>query len=248
MKIFGTCLGLTVFGIILGFAQENFDPLGQEADRELPKIVRVQVEFIEVPHETMTELLQAPRTSANDTPLRAKLQDLVKEGKAKIIETQMATARSGQKATTESINELIYPVEYDQRQIQHIAPENEKPQSEPPVEAMPTPVAFETRSIGSTLEIEPTIGEDQKIIDLRLLPTLVYHTGNEIWHEETKGKDTHRIQMPNFYKIQVDTSMTLITGQPFLMAAVSPKDDKGASDFTKKVLIFARADVVTVGR
>lgn len=248
MKTIGTCLGLTLFGMILGFAQDNFDPLGEEADRELPKIIRVHVEYIEMPHETMTELLQAPRTSANDTPLRAKLQDLVKEGKAKIIETQMATARSGQKATTESIHELIYPVEYDQRQIQHVAPENNQAQASPPIVGPPTPISYETRNTGSTLEIEPTIGEDPKLIDLRLLPTLVYHTGNEIWYEETKGKDTHRIQMPNFYKIQVDTSVTLITGQPFLMAAISPKDVKGAVDFTKKVLIFVRADVVTVGR
>jgi hypothetical protein len=249
MTIFRTCLAVALLGMTLGFAQEEgFDPLGEQAESLLPKMVRVQVEFIEVPHETMTELLAEPRKTANDTPLRAKLQELVKEGKAKMIETQMVTARSGQKAMTESVQEMIYPCEYDRSQVQHVAPENEQPQPPPPVASAPTPVAWETRNLGSTLEIEPTIGENDKIIDLRLLPTLVYHSGNRVWHEETKDKDTYKIQMPDFYKIQFDTSTTLITGQPFLISAVSPKNEKGDADFTKKVLIFVRADVLTVGR
>lgn len=246
MTIFKTCLGVALLGMTLGFAQEEgFDPLGEQAESLLPKMVRVQVEFIEVPHETMTELLAEPRKTANDTPLRAKLQDFVKEGKAKMIETQMVTARSGQKATTESINEFIYPTEYDSPEVTVPVPEDGKPQSPPPPR---TPVAWETRNLGSTLEIEPYIGENDKVIDLRLLPTLVYHTGDRVWHEETKGKDTYKIQMPDIYKIQFDTSATLITGQPFLISAVSPKNEKGETDFTKKVLIFVRADVLTVGR
>lgn len=241
---------MALLGATLGFAQEEgFDPLGEQAESFLPKIVRVQVEFIEVPHETMTELLAEPRKTANDTPLRAKLQELVKEGKAKMIETQMTTARSGQKATTESVHEMIYPIEYDApEQVVDNVPENDKPQPPPQKVGPPIPVAWETRNLGSTLEIEPTIGENDKIIDLRLLPTLVYHSGDRVWHEETKDKDTHKIVQPDFYKIQFDTSATLITGQPFLISAVSPKDEKGNADFTRKVLIFVRADVLTVGR
>ncbi len=245
MTIFKTCLGVTLLGAVLGFAQEEgFDPLGEQAESLLPKMVRIQVEYV----ETMTELLAEPRKAANDTPLRAKLQELVKEGKAKIIETQMVTARSGQRASTESVHEFIFPIEYDSPEITVHVPENDKPQPPTPAAGPPTPVAWETRNLGSTLEIEPNIGADNKVIDLRLHPTLLYHTGDKVWHEETKEKDTYRIQMPDFYKISFDTAVILITGQPFLMAAVSPKDEKGVADFTKKVLIFVRADVLTVGR
>lgn len=250
MTIFRTCLIVALLGMTLGVAQEeDFDPLGEQAESFLPKMVQVQVEFIEVPHETMTELLAEPRKTANDTPLRAKLQELVKGEKAKIIETQMITARSGQKATAESIHEYIYPIEYDApEQVVNNVPENDKPQPTTKEVGPPVPVAWETRNLGSTLEIEPTIGENNKVIDLRLLPTLVYHTGDRVWHEETKGKDTYKILQPDFYKIQFDTSATLITGQPFLISAVSPKNEKGEADFTRKVLIFVRADVLTVGR
>ena len=249
MTIFKTCLGVTLLGAVLGFAQEEgFDPLGEQAEADLPKMVRIQVEFIEVPHETMTELLAEPRKAADDTPLRAKLQELVKEEKAKIIETQMVTARSGQKATTESIHEFIYPIEYDPPGVPCDMPTGSDRPVPPPRTVPPIPVAWETRNLGSTLEIEPNIAVDGKLVDLRFLPMLVYHTGNKVWHEAVVGKDTHKIQMPDIYKIVADASVSLIAGQPFLMAAVSPKNEKGEADFTKKVLIFVRADVLTVGR
>jgi phosphatidate phosphatase PAH1 len=249
MIIFRTCIGVTLLGAVLGFAQEKADPQVKQAEGDLFKIVRVQVEYIEVPHETMTELLFEPRNSVDDTPLRAKLQELVKEGKAKMTETQMANARSGQSASTESVHEYIYPIEYEAPQlVMNNVPENDKPQVLPPVGKPPFPAAWETRNIGSTLEIRPTISENDKVIDLLLNPTLVYHTGNNVWHEETKGKDTYRVQMPNFYKVEVNTSVTLVAGQPFMMAAVSPKDEKGEADFTKKVLIFVRADILMVGK
>jgi hypothetical protein len=242
MKMLGTCIALTLIGLHPGFAQDEFDPLGELAEKELPKMIRVQVEFIEVPQEMMTALLSAPRKSANDTELRAELQKQLEAGKAKMLETQMVTARSGQKATSESIHEFIYPTEYSPPEL----PSPSTPLSPIRIPAIPT--AFETRNLGSTLEIEPTLDVSGSLIDLRLLPELTYHTGNNTWQEVTEGKDTYRVQMPNFYKISFNTSMALIPGQPFLASAASPKDDKGDADFTKKVLIFVQVDVLTVGR
>ena len=247
MNIFRTCIGVTLLGAVLGIAQdEGVNLLGEQAETVFPKMVRVQVEFIEVPHETMTELLAEPRKGTNDAPLRAKLQELVKEEKAKIIETQMVTARSGQKAASESVHEFIFPTEYNPPEIPisiGAGSPSPRPRTDPR-----TPVAWETHNLGSTLEIEPNIAADDKLIDLRVLPRLGYHTGNKVWHEETVGKNTLKIQMPDLYKIITETSMSMIAGQPYLMAAVSPKNEKGEADFTKKVLIFVRADVLTVSK
>ncbi|MCU0781398.1 MAG: hypothetical protein MUF04_09910, partial [Akkermansiaceae bacterium] len=84
----------------------EYDPLGEHLD--LPKMIRVQVEFIELSHDRFTELMFGPKTSANDTELRARLAELVKEGNATIVETMSCIAKSGQKATTEAIREFIY--------------------------------------------------------------------------------------------------------------------------------------------
>ena len=235
----------------------DYDPLG-EFDH-LPKQIRVQAEFIEVSHEQLTELLFAPKVPANDTELRKQLDQLVKDGKAGIVETLLCTARSGQKATTQSIEEFIYPTEYEPAQLPEDSrskdKDNEKdkdankPRTTLIADAVgPTPTAFETRNLGSTLEIEPTLSEDNKIIDLRFVPEIVYHVGNNIWAEWKGEHGNSPIQMPTFYTLRVNTSITLADGQPMLVAALSPKNKDGVPDFTRKLMVFVKADVITTGR
>jgi hypothetical protein len=230
----------------------EFDPLGEHDD--LPKQVRVQVEFINVPHESLTELLFGEKPPANDVEMRQRVAELIKEGKASVLETMVCTARSGQKATSESIQEFIYPTEYDSAELPEKVEVDGKAsggaslQGRRDLAVGPTPNAFDTRNIGSTLEIEPTIGVDSRIIDLRFLPEIVYHVGNEVWAEWKGQQGNAHVQMPKFYKLSLNTSLTLIAGQPVLAGALSPKDDEGKTDFTRKLMVFVRADVLTPGR
>lgn len=225
----------------------EYDPHSDYA--HLPKMIRVQVEFIEVSHPQYTELMATPRKTANDTDLRASLTTLAKEGKATVVETLVATAKSSQKATSESIEEIIYATEYE-------PPEpgcdggSTTPKSEPNPNTVngPAPSAWDTRNTGGTLEIEPVISDESNLIDIRLVPEIVYHVGNRVWME---WKDSHgkaNIEMPDFYTVRMNTSLTVVDGQPFLAAALSPKDDKGAPDPTRKLMVFVRADIVTVGK
>ena len=112
----------------------------------------------------------------------------------------------------------------------------------------PTPTSFETRNLGSTLEIEPTVGADGKIIDLRFSPNIVYHVGNETWAEWKGQYGDASIRMPTMYSLRLTTALTLLAGQPLLVAALSPKGEDGFPDFKRKLLIFIRCDVLTLGR
>jgi hypothetical protein len=230
----------------------EFDPLGEHDD--LPKQIRVQVEFIDVSHETLTELLFGEKVPANDTEMRKQLTALIKDGKASILETMLCTARSGQKATSEAIEEYIYPTEYEPAELPGEIKFDDKEDAEAAKKSRrdfatgPTPTAFETRNLGSTLEIEPTLGVDNKIIDLRFLPEIIYHVGNEVWAEWKGFHGNSPIQMPKFYKVSINTAVTLADGKPMLVGAVSPKDEKGFPDFTRKLMIFVKADVLTTGR
>lgn len=231
---------------------QDYDPLGENIN--LPKLVRVQVEWIDVSHEQFTELMFGPHSSANDGELRKQVAQLVKDGKANILETMLCTGRSGQKSTTESIEEFIYPTEYEPATMPEKIESKDKEEAEkskvtPRDYAVgPTPTAFETRNLGSTLEIEPTIGEDGKLIDLRFIPEMTYHVGNTTWAE---WKDSHgecNVQMPKFYIARINTQVTLVTGQYTMAAALSPKSKEGFPDFTRKLMIFVKAHVLTVGR
>ena len=228
----------------------RFDPLGENVD--LPRLVRVQVEFIEVPHTTLTRLLMEPRTGGNDTDLRKELTTLTEKGEATVVETMLLIARSGQKATVESIKEFIYPTEYEPAELPneiHVTQDGEK--TTPDVRDLatgPTPTAFETRNLGSTLEIEPTIDEEGTIIDLRLAPEIVYHVGNETWAEWKGRHGDASVRMPTMFAVRFSTAVTVINGQTLFIAAHSPKGPDGFPDFTRKLMAFVRCDVLTVGR
>lgn len=233
-------------------AQEtSFDPLGTEAESSLPRQVRTQVEYIEMSLEQMTDLLADPDASTSDAMLRKKIAELIEAGKAEIIETQMVIARSGEKATSESIREYIYPTEYEPPELPStvkIEKGAEDTISKKDLATPPTPTAFEARNVGSILEVEPTISEDSRYIDLRLAPEIVYHVENHKW---ATWKDKHGetdIKMPIFYSLRVTTALVMANKQPVLVAALSPKNDQGVTDLSRKILIFAKCDVIFAGR
>lgn len=253
-------VGVTLLTCWMGLAavshaqtgEPGFDPLGEYND--LPKQIRVQVEFVELAHEQLTELMLGKEHPANEAALREQVAKLVKDGKATILETMMCLARTGQRATTESIEEFIYPTEYEPAE----APGTVEIKGDAEGEAAkkirrdsaigPTPTAFETRNLGATLEIEPTLSSDGKIIDLRFVPEIVYHVGNQVWAEWKGEHGNSPIQMPTMYSLRLNTSVTLIDGRPMLVAALSPKGADGFPDFKRKLMVFVRADVVAAGR
>lgn len=216
--------------------------------------VRVQVEFIDVPHEQLTELMFGEKPAANDGELRKQVAQLVKDGKATIAETMICVTRSRQKATTESIEEFIYPTEYEPAEISIESSSKEKDTKEPAKEVVrdnatgPLPTAFETRNLGSTMEIEPTLSDDGKTVDLRIVPEMVHHVGNQIWAEWKGEHGNTPVQMPIMYTVRLNTFVTLATGQYTLLAALSPKNKEGFPDATRKLMVFVKADVATPGR
>ena len=250
--VLGCLMGIALLGTVARGqeAEPQFDPLGEQV--EAPRLVRVMAEFVDLPHEDLTKLLTDRRISANDTELRKKVQELVLTGAAFIVETMICTAPSGNRATTESIQEFIYPTEYEPAHIPastHVTAAGITVKSEDPDNSTgPTPTAFDTRNIGSTLEIEPTMSSDHKVIQLRMVPEIVYHLSDKVWSEWFGNQGDASMKMPLFYSMRVTTSVTMMSGQTLLVAALSPKGPDGMPDSTRKVMVFVRCDVLEVGR
>jgi hypothetical protein len=166
------------------------------------------------------------------------------------METMLCIARSGQKAKAESIEEVTYPTEYEAAQLPHKTASDAKEEAgkTPPIPKDsaigPTPTAFETRNLGSTIEIEPILSRDSKHIDLSLSPEIVYHVGNQIWAEWKSEHGNAPIQMPIFYVVRINTSVVVADGEPMFLAAISPKSKDGKVDFNRKLMVFIRADVI----
>lgn len=159
--------------------------------------MQVQVEFVGIYHEALTRLLlMAKPGSVNTGKLRQQVQDMLAKNEARVLKTQIACAGSGQKTTAESIRETIYQTEY----TPPVLPSAETGKNNSGEAIIPgNPTAFETRKVGSTLEIEPTIGADNVNIDLRFVPELIWHTGYTVWHEgKDKAGNSVKTKIPNF--------------------------------------------------
>ena len=246
---------LTSTFVITGWAisqEPEFNPLGRDIPiEELEKLLRIQVEWIEVNASEMTRLLQeedlnkpVPQRSSNAGPLRKSLQDLIVKGEATLVETAIVTARSGQRAKVESIQEFIYPTEYDPPQI--LNPEKEK--GSKTVLTLPQATAFETRNLGVTLEVDPVLGADDRTVDLNLAPEITYLTGFESWGKHTSEGGTVEVRMPSIFTVKTTTQVTMIAGEYAFVSAMTPRNlTTGMTNPERKIMLFLKTDLTCVG-
>jgi hypothetical protein len=230
-----------------GEAQEEqaYDPFDPAYDA--PRLIRVQVEHVEMAHTDLTRLLMEEKPkSADATALRMKVQAMVEKDAAKVIDTQMVTGRSGNVYRVNSREEFIYPTEFTPASMDEKTKKQMEELLASPFPVNPAfPTAFETRNLGSSLEVEPTLSADDKTTDLRIVSELIWHTGNTVWHE---GKDasgnTFKMSMPDFYVMELTTAFNCIASQYTLAGVLSPKNAGGKLDPESKVLVFVKCDVL----
>lgn len=214
--------------------------------------------------------------SSNPAPGIAALTGLFSESQVQVIMRGLAqkkgtdlmtapsiTARSGEKALIEIIREFIYPTEYEPPELPNAvgvsAPIDGPGQSSSagifPVTPA-TPTSFETRNTGVTLEIEPTIGGNDFVIDLRFVPDIVefegfVNYGSPIQSPATDilGNPTtvtiteNRIEMPVFSSRRVTTALTIYDGYTVAVGGLMREDVQTVED---KVPILG--DIPVVGR
>ncbi len=176
-------------------------------------------------------------------------------------------ARSGQKATIEIIREFIYPTEYEPPELPNSVGQTGGGffgggggilggggGSFPVTPA--TPTAFETRNTGVTLEIEPTIGDNDFVINLRFVPEIVEFEGFINYGSPIQSPSTdalgnpvtaiiteNRIEMPVFSTRRVNTDLTIYDGYTVAVGGLMREDVQNVED---KVPIFG--DIPIIGR
>ncbi len=121
----------------------------------------------------------------SDGQVKMIMRGLSQKKGTDLMTAPSVTAKSGQKATIEIIREFIYPTEYEPPELPNSVGGGNNGggvggggggNTTIPVTPA-TPTAFETRNTGVTLEIEPTIGENDFVIDLRFVPEIVEFEG-----------------------------------------------------------------------
>jgi len=171
------------------------------------------------------------------------MRGLAQQKGTDLMTAPSVTARSGQKATIEVVREFIYPTEYEPPEVGQQGGNNANNNggnntttSVTPVTPA-TPTAFETKNTGVTLEIEPTIGENDFVIDIRFLPEIVefegfinYGSPIQIPTTDSNGDPVtatlteNRIEMPVFSKRSVNTSLTIYDGYTVAVGGLMRED------------------------
>ncbi|MEY3395723.1 MAG: hypothetical protein RL346_1959 [Verrucomicrobiota bacterium] len=202
----------------------------------------------------------------SDGQVQMIMRGLAQKKGSDLMTAPSVTARSGQKATIEVIREFIYPESYTPPEIpQNIGggfgQGNQGGQGggggggNVPV-APASPDSFATRNTGVTLEIEPTLGENDFVIDIRFLPQIVefegfVNYGSPILSPSVDADGNpvtlvitdNRIEMPVFSKRSVDTSLTIYDGYTVAVGGLMREDVQIVED---KVPILG--DIPVLGR
>lgn len=168
-----------------------------------------------------------------------------------LVSAPKVTTKSGQRAQIQIVREFRYPSEYDLPQVTQTAGGVYTP-------ATPTtPTAFETKPVGITLEVEPTVGPDGYTIDLILSPRIVEFDGFINYGSEINTVVTvvgfgisapflvtpNVINQPVFSTREVTTEVTVYDGQTVVLGGLIREDIQKVED---KVPILG--DIPLAGR
>ena len=210
---------------------------------EIPKQLRVSLQLIEVPHPVLTELLAG--TDQSGPALHSKAWGFCKDGRGKLLDTCIVLCPSGQKAVVESRREEIYPTDYDSgcelgwREEAQIAPVS--------LSLRPDfKTAFETRNTGVSFEVEPTLDEGDELIDLRMAAEVVSLLRLDTWMKHVDEWGDASTRLPVFETWRSNSSVVVAAGKFEMVTVLSPKPKAPVPAVMSKILVFVRADVVSL--
>lgn len=208
---------------------------------EPEKQLFIILEMIEVNHADFTKWLLENRMERDATGLRRTVQEWVRAGQGTILETTTVMARSGQRAKVESIDEYIYPTEYDPPSVPNEVTLSDGAAA--PISGV-TPTAFETRNLGVTLEVDPVLNAEESAIDLNLAPERVELAGFTEWSSE-KIDELFKTTQPTFHTMKTTTQVTVPDGGYVLLGTTRPLHPATPERTDALVLNFVRVDVST---
>ena len=219
---------------------------------EPQRLVRSQVEFIEVSHARYTELMAGEPKTTNDNALRERVGELFVKREAVMVDSMMTVGKFGMTTFTKSVTEFTYPTEYELGELPNAItldhPDLTDKSKLPDYATGPCPSGWETRNLGSQFEMELDIEAFDGIVMLRFSAEIVHHCGNVTWREWRDRRSHAPIQMPVFYTLGSRAKAPVVPNQYLMAAVLSPRDAKGFTDPTRKVMVFVKTEILTVSK
>lgn len=212
-------------------------------------LVSIETRLVEMPKLAADELFKEQgglaRTFVINDKILGAISDMVGNKKAKVASQSKIVTKSGSNCKNKSVREFTYPTEYDVR----INEETNSVQALPAgsgsaakgVNAVPgmlIPTAFETRDCGTMLDVTPTIGPDNQVIDICCIFQRVRLSAypNKVTVNALSGKT--EVEQPVFLTEDVTTMFTMHNGTSALISVCDAISDQDKQDKASENIIL----------
>jgi len=246
----GVVAGIVMSGV--SGAQEDNDPFGSRGQSGRnrfnhfpsestipPALIRIQVEHIEVDHKDLPRLMEIAGASLDNTKLRDALLDMVKQEKAKMLDTSVVVCKNGEFARAQSGQCFIYPTENELGKVRGRT--SHLPRS------VSGPTAFKEKGIETQLGVDAVIGKDPKFISIDLHPKLSYLAGEKV-SKVSKEKNAvlgeSSVIVPLLYTTYLQTAVEVMNTKPLLAGVVTRKNSDGVANQARKVLVLVQGTIL----
>lgn len=197
--------------IALGFATSVF------ADDAISKprwSIHAECQMIVLPQKLALPLIAEMNDDAKMEAAWATVQRMIADGAATLVANLDLKGVAGERLTSESVEEVRYPTEFDPPQLPEGVPKEKIAEvlKNWPVVGI-TPVTFETRNVGAMLELNATVSEDGKWISADVAPQHVRLLRSEKFDAGIMPSGEHlSIEQPQFATMKNTLKMHLQPG------------------------------------
>ncbi|MBK1833818.1 Amuc_1098 family type IV pilus outer membrane protein [Roseibacillus ishigakijimensis] len=196
--------------------------------------------------------------SVNDHAYSALLRGLNQKKGADVLSQPSVVTRSGQQALVESTRDFIFPTEYEPPEVPNSIGADTLIDLDAQEEFSPTsfsatpshPTAFDTRKLGTFLEVQPTVSQDRTYTDLAVNLKIDEFLGFVNYGEPIQGGNTQAdfgfngivatgqtgevtsndILMPLFNNVQLNTNVSVATGRTLLIGGMLKESIEDVED------------------
>jgi hypothetical protein len=198
--------------------------LAQEAKPEHPKTnVFIEMQIVAIPREIAVPLVRDLMDKDKIEDAYIRIQELMENKTVKLIGWPMVTTLSGQRAVVEAVEEFSYATEYSPGVIDFYSPDGNAGTKKLPTDIEQTqfnglPNVFETRNIGVTLEVTPTLSADETTVTMDIVPQHIVLKGmTKATVEKEKTHEKIVVEQPEFDTMKVTTNLVMKSGSRILM-------------------------------
>lgn len=209
---------------------------GEDAPKEKPHAtsqwtITAECKMIVVPQKDAISLINEFNDDAKAEAAWERVNKMVEEGKADLVGNLIVKGAEGKRLITECIEEMKYGTEFEPPQLPTKLPEGKELEA---LKAWPligiTATAFETRNVGTTMDLESTVSEDGSDIGFVAAPQ---HVRFQKWYKIDNGRLANGehlfIEQPYFHTMKNTMSLRVKNGQKILAGSFRLPDSSTKS-------------------